>query len=281
MARKQRWPPVLSQRDQERREKLSSHVDDTTLRVCKAEASKQEQRKMKFCKPHWPPVISAEECEKRRFRESLEDGSEATPSTSKQWPLKMKTAKVSIPPCASLAVLPAPPAVTDTALKRVPRATAWRRRKRAIEDKKAVKHGRATARRRDPKGYPCGLCGKPKRLEFGHSFYRGKHFCATAAGRSVSDWRSEQKRLAAADNVRDVPRTTAWRRKKREEAIAEGLSEKQVKDRKIFTCSQRPKSTDTHGTLARPSAAPMRAKLWNFGWQSNGPLLLLSEGLNI
>ncbi|ROL44328.1 hypothetical protein DPX16_8750 [Anabarilius grahami] len=135
---------------------------------------------MKFQKPHWPPVISAEEREKRRrFQESLEeDGSEATPSTSKQWPLKVKTAKVP----------------------------AWRRR--ATEDK-GLKQGRATARRRDPKGYPCRLCGKPKRLEFGHSF------CATAAGRSVSDWLSEQRRLAAADNVRDVPRTTAWRRKKR------------------------------------------------------------------
>ncbi len=141
----------------------------------------------------------------------------------------------TVPPCAS--VLPAPSAVTDAALKRVPRATTWRRRKRAKEDKKALKHGKATARRRDPKGYPCRLCGKPKRLEFGHSFYRGKHFCATAVGKSVSEWLSEQKRKAAADNVRDVPRTTAWRRKKKEEAIAEGLSEKKVKERKIFTCS--------------------------------------------
>ncbi len=127
----------------------------------------------------------------------------------------------TVPPCASLAVLPAPSAVTDAALKRVPRATIWRRRKRAKEDKKALKHGKATAWKRDPKGYPCRLCGKPKRLEFGHSFYRGKHFCATAVGKSV----------------RDVPRTTAWRRKKKEEAIAEGLSEKKVKERKIFTCS--------------------------------------------
>lgn len=152
----------------------------------------------------------------------------------------------TVPPCASLAVLPAPPAVTDAALKRVPRATAWRRRKRATEDKKALKQGRATARRRDPKGYPCRLCGKPKRLEFGHSFYRGKHFCATAAGRSVSDWLAEQRRLAAADNVKDVPRTTAWRRKKREEALAQGLVEKQVKDRKVFTCSlcQQPKTKE-------------------------------------
>lgn len=129
-----------------------------------------------------------------------------------------------------MAVLPAPSVVTDAALKRVPRATAWRRRKRDKEDKKALKHGRATTWRRDPKVYPCRLCGKPKRLEFGHSFYRGKHFCATAAVKSVSEWLSEQKRVAAA-------RTTAWRRKKKEEAIAEGLSEKKVKECKIFTCS--------------------------------------------
>ncbi|KAK2898943.1 hypothetical protein Q8A67_010361 [Cirrhinus molitorella] len=112
------------------------------------EASEEERRKMKFCKPHWPPVISAEESKKRRgFWKSLEEEScQATPSTSKQWPPKMQTVKVSVPPCATLAVLPAPAAVTDVALKRVPRATAWRRRKRAKEDKKALKHGKATPR---------------------------------------------------------------------------------------------------------------------------------------
>ncbi len=132
-----------------------------------------------------------------------------------------------------LAVLPPPSAVADSAHKRVPRTTAWRRKKRAEEDKKALMHNKAIARRADPKGYP----GQPKRLEFGHSFFRGKSFCATSAGKTVSQWLSEQNRVAAADNVDDVPRTTAWRRKKREEAIAQGLPQKRPKKCKWLTCS--------------------------------------------
>ncbi|XP_067306819.1 uncharacterized protein [Pseudorasbora parva] len=245
MARKMRWPPVLCKRDQQRREnlreKLAKNLENTSLRAFKGGSQKITNAASQFSKPHWPPVISQEEKERRKkFRESLEGEPEAAaPSTSQQWPPKMETVKVSVPPCAS-SVLPPPPAVADAAaLSRVPRATAWRRKKRAEEDRKALKFGKATARRTDPKGYPCRQCGQPKRLEFGHSFFRGKHFCATAEGRTVSEWLSEQKRQAAADNVRDVPRTTAWRRKKAEE---KGLSPK--KERKTLTCSlcQQPKT---------------------------------------
>ncbi len=162
----------------------------------------------------------------------------------------------TVPTCASLAVLPPPSAVADASLQRVPRATAWRRKKRAEEDKKALMHNKAIARRADPKGYPCRLCGQPKRLEFGHSFFRGKSFCATSAGKNASQWLSEQKRVAAADNVDDVPRTTAWRTKKREEAIAQGLPQKRPKTRKPLTAQRR--IMDTHGTVANPFAAVMR-----------------------
>ncbi len=177
----------------------------------------------------------------------------------------------TVPTCASLAVLPPPSAVADASLQRVPRATAWRRKKRAEEDKKALMHNKAIARRADPKGYPCRLCGQPKRLEFGHSFFRGKSFCATSAGKNASQWLSEQKRVAAADNVDDVPRTTAWRTKKREEAIAQGLPQKRPKIRKPLTCSlcQQPQMKDyghsRYGTVANPFAAVLRARLWNFG----------------
>lgn len=109
-------------------------------------------------------------------------------------------------------MLPPPKAVADAAVKRVPRATAWRRKKRAEEDKKALKYGKAIARRANPKRFTCRLCGQPKRLEFGHSFYKGKSFCATSAGKSVTQWLSEQKRMAGTDNVSDVSRTSASRR---------------------------------------------------------------------
>ncbi|KAK7175375.1 hypothetical protein R3I93_002322 [Phoxinus phoxinus] len=170
----------------------------------------------------------------------------STPSTSQRWPPVMKTVKVSVPPCASLAVLPPPSAVSKAALKRVPRATAWRKKKRARADLKALKQGKATARRRDPRGYHCSLCGKPKRLEFGHSFFRGKGFCATSAGKTVSQWLSDQRRIAAADNVSDVPRTTAWGRKKKQEAISLGLPQKRPKKCTPITCSlcQQPKTKE-------------------------------------
>ncbi|XP_026100934.1 uncharacterized protein LOC113071846 [Carassius auratus] len=202
-----------------------------------------------FTSPQWPPVISSEESDRRRrFRRRLERRSslQATPSTSQQWPPVLKNVRVSVPTCASLAVLPPPSAVSAAALKRVPRATAWRRKKRAEEDKKALKQQKGIPRRADPKGYPCRLCGQPKRLEFGHSFFRGKSFCATAAGRTVSQWLSDQRRIAAADNYDNVPRTTAWRKKKKEEEIAQGLPQKRPKKCKPLTCSlcQQPKTKD-------------------------------------
>ncbi|RXN28813.1 cyclin-dependent kinase inhibitor 1C-like protein [Labeo rohita] len=170
-------------------------MDQTFLRVRQAEASKRAERK--FCKPHWPPVISPEESERRRqFRKSLKRESSPQTSLWRQWPPVLKNVKVSVPQCASLAVLPPPKAVADAAVKRVPRATAWRRKKRAEEDKKALKYGKAIARRANPKRFTCRLCGQPKRLEFGHSFYKGKSFCATSAGKSVTQWLSEQKRMA-------------------------------------------------------------------------------------
>ncbi len=98
MPKKQSWPPVISKREQERREKfrqrLSRDLDNTSLRVQRAE---KEKKIIKFRKPHWPPVISSEERERRRFGERLERKSslQATPSTSQQWPPVLKGVKVS------------------------------------------------------------------------------------------------------------------------------------------------------------------------------------------
>ncbi|KAL0186464.1 hypothetical protein M9458_018134, partial [Cirrhinus mrigala] len=204
-------------------------MDQTTLRVKQAEASKRAERKSKFCKPHWPPVISPEESEKRRrFRKSLKRRSSPQTSPWRQWPPVLKNVKVSVPPCASLAVLPPPTAVADASLKRVPSATAWRRKKRAEEDKKALMHGKAIARRANPKRFTCRLCGRPKRLEFGHSFYKGKSFCATSAGKSVTQ-------MAGMDNANHIPVS--------------------------YANSQKQRNMGTHDMLAKPSAAHTRGKL--------------------
>lgn len=126
--KKTEWPPVLPRQELLPpfllRQRLEGDFATTVLRVSKAEASND---RVKFSRPHWPPLISSEEKERRRlFRESLGKRSSppATPSTSQRWPPQMKTVKLS--------------AVAAAALKRVPRATAWRRKKRAEEDKKAL-----------------------------------------------------------------------------------------------------------------------------------------------
>ncbi|KAI4900996.1 hypothetical protein NFI96_002752 [Prochilodus magdalenae] len=120
-----------------------------------------------------------------------------------------------LPPSASLAVLPTPPSVSLAAMEKVPRATKWSRQKRQEKDNKVQKKGGTVHRRHKPVSYHCKLCGQPKKLEFCYSYYRGKSFCAKVAGRSVSDWLAEQKRVAGQDQGRTMPKTTAWRLKKR------------------------------------------------------------------
>ncbi|KAG9276828.1 hypothetical protein AMEX_G6081, partial [Astyanax mexicanus] len=179
----------------------------------------KNQRAAKFRPPHWPPVISLLERERRKkLRRELERAqkqpqattssrppprekkakshSDARPSTSKWPPVLKGLSTPALPPSASLAILPPTPAVAQLAMERVPRATQWRRKKRMEEDRKSLEETGKIRRRRDPSCYPCKLCGQPKRLEFGHSYYKGKSFCSKASGRSAADWLSEQKRLA-------------------------------------------------------------------------------------
>lgn len=97
---RRRWPPVISKREREWRERLrqrlETDMDQTALRVWQAEASKRSERNSKFCQPHWPPVISPEEHERRRlFRKSLERESSPQDSPWRQWPPVLKNVKVS------------------------------------------------------------------------------------------------------------------------------------------------------------------------------------------
>ncbi|CAM4668191.1 unnamed protein product [Leuciscus chuanchicus] len=129
MSIKTGWPPVLHRREQERREKLRRRLGDfatTVLRVSKAEASKE---RVKFSKPHWPPIISLEEKERRKLY-----GEPRGKYISSNYPIHepaVASKNENVPPCTSLAVLPPPSAVAETALRWVLRATAWRRKKRA------------------------------------------------------------------------------------------------------------------------------------------------------
>ncbi|XP_057213117.1 uncharacterized protein LOC130568344 [Triplophysa rosa] len=89
---------------------------------------------------------------------------------------------------------------TDTAAIAVPAATppgpkvqittAWRRRKTA---EAAAAQG-ATKKKRQQTEYVCQKCGQSKTKEFGHSQFRGVHFCAKASGKTVEQWTEEMRR---------------------------------------------------------------------------------------
>ncbi|KAI4889758.1 hypothetical protein NFI96_027399, partial [Prochilodus magdalenae] len=175
---------------------------------------KKNKTKSKFSHPHWPPVISMRERESRKkLRRELAQAAAAQASKADPPPQK-STAQAGLSQPLWLCC-------------RLHRLCLWQQWKecQGLQSGGDRKDKRRTIRCRrrvaqsiagtTQSATPCKLCGQPKRLEFGHSYYRGKSFCAKAAGRSVSDWLAEQKRAAGQDQGRTMPRTTAWRLKKR------------------------------------------------------------------
>lgn len=80
-------------------------------------------------------------------------------------------------------------AATGPPSPKVPRTTAWRRRK---AEEEAAQRGLPL--KRPCEQYVCKKCGKPKTKEFGHSQFRGVHFCAKASGKTVEQWMEEMRR---------------------------------------------------------------------------------------
>lgn len=80
-------------------------------------------------------------------------------------------------------------AATRLSSPKVPRTTAWRRRK---AEEEAAQRGLPLKRLSEQ--YLCQKCGKPKTKEFGHSQFRGVHFCARASGKTVGQWMEEMRR---------------------------------------------------------------------------------------
>ncbi|XP_056328978.1 uncharacterized protein LOC130241304 isoform X1 [Danio aesculapii] len=78
--------------------------------------------------------------------------------------------------------------------KRVPKTTAWRRKKLAEAAAAAAAQGLTPRKRQAPQQFLCQKCGQPKTKEFGHSQFRGVHFCAKASGKTVAQWMEEVKR---------------------------------------------------------------------------------------
>ncbi len=110
------------------------------------------------------------------------------------------TPRLLPPPAAAPGLLPAPAPFAVAAPiapphdKKVPRTTAWRRRKAEEAAAAARAQGLTPKIRRTPEHLVCHKCGQPKTKEFGHSQFWGVHFCAQASGKTVAQWLEEVKK---------------------------------------------------------------------------------------
>ncbi len=101
-------------------------------------------------------------------------------------PASLPGASITAAPPAQPLPLPGP--------QRVPRTTAFRKRKAA---EAAAAGGAAlpgSKTRRQTSQYTCSKCGQPKRLDTDHTRIAGVSYCATVGGKTVEDWREEMKR---------------------------------------------------------------------------------------
>lgn len=122
--------------------------------------------------------------------------------------------------------LPTPrdPAPVDRAGRvRKPRVRK-RRVKAAGQERKPYKKRRAMT---EP--IKCKSCGEVRDLSTGHSQHRGTRYCPKSTGLSKEDWLAKrQNKIASA--IPKIPTTTAFHRRKREEAdralVREGKSPK-------------------------------------------------------
>ncbi|CAL8354833.1 unnamed protein product [Merluccius merluccius] len=73
-------------------------------------------------------------------------------------------------------------------LGEIPRTTAWNMKRR--QDGPQKTGGKV---RKPHKLRICHLCGQAKLKDFGHSQYRGEHFCALYTGKTVELWLSEKR----------------------------------------------------------------------------------------
>lgn len=106
---------------------------------------------------------------------------------------------------APIPVVGAPAPVQATDVKKVPKTTAWRRKKLAEAATAAAAQGLTPRKRQTPQQFLCQKCGQPKTKEFGHSQFRGVHFCAKTSGEDCGtvDGRNEKrgKKIEKGQNV--------------------------------------------------------------------------------
>ncbi|RVE66931.1 hypothetical protein OJAV_G00112270 [Oryzias javanicus] len=111
-------------------------------------------------------------------------------------PLPLMPATQAQPHCdgprPALPPLPPPPLPPPPPGERVPRTTAFRRRKAAEAAAEGPHTG--TKVRRQTVQYTCTKCGQPKRLDTGHTRIDGVSYCAAVGGKTVQEWTAQMKK---------------------------------------------------------------------------------------
>ncbi|KAL2082463.1 hypothetical protein ACEWY4_022281 [Coilia grayii] len=87
----------------------------------------------------------------------------------------------------------APAAVASPSSPAIPRSTAWRRKIRQEEIRRAREKGLQVKDARRSSHFNCRQCGQPKTREYGHSRYKGEDFCSRVDGRTVEQWLAHKR----------------------------------------------------------------------------------------
>ncbi|XP_034454845.1 ADP-ribosylation factor-like protein 6-interacting protein 4 [Hippoglossus hippoglossus] len=148
---------------------------------------------------------------------------------------------------AAVASTSAGPAVASTsaAPAAVPRSTAWQRKVREEEQRRAREMGLPT----------------PKTQEYGHSRYRALHFCSRAEGRSVDDWlaekraeelaEKERKQAEAAQNPSSQPPPSQRGRRMKKSSSSSSSDSVSASDPSCSSTADRKRKGPTRCTLYR------------------------------
>ncbi|KAJ7985053.1 hypothetical protein DPEC_G00361150 [Dallia pectoralis] len=178
-----------------RRATISRPETRRPSRAARTKMTRTAKDTSKFSRPFWPPVLDSHPPKDKKLKRIS--------SIKIKGGMKKRQPVTSVPPkervvrAARIAKDLLPTRSTDLMTrKEMAGLGPWRKRKQ-------------------PVSFPCGICGNPKRKEFGHSQYKGEHFCeAAGGGKTAQQWLDEKRGPEPR-----VPRTTAWRHRKKLEAL--------------------------------------------------------------
>ncbi|KAJ8006349.1 hypothetical protein DPEC_G00134310 [Dallia pectoralis] len=145
-----------------RRATISRPETRRPSRAARTKTPRTAKGTSKFSRPFWPPVQDSHPPKDKKLKRIS--------SIKVKGGMKKRQPVTSVPPkervvrAARIAKDLLPTRSTDLRTrKEMAGLGPWRKRKQ-------------------PVSFPCGICGNPKRKEFGHSQYKGEHFCEAAGG---------------------------------------------------------------------------------------------------